>query len=515
MRKLWAWSVGLLIIAGPLTAAEPTGKVVLETWDAAYLEDAKAGYVHTIVHQFDQDGQKRFRTSTELNLTVKRFNDDISLRMETGCEEDEKGKVIAVSMKQFLGKDQQLIQNGTVEGKQLHITVDEVRGEQTKRSRDFKNPWNDEVMGLYRQERLFREKKIKPGDQFSYLSFEPSISYVVTTKVTAKDFEDVDLRGVKKQLLRVIAAPDKITVGETSIQLPPLICWLDKEYATLRSQSEIPGLGKLNLYRSTKQQALGQPAGKAAQIKDIGISQLVRLKTRINRAYDTQSAVYRISVKEDDEASTSFARDARQSIKNSKGNTFELTVRALREPKEIEKPASVGKEYTESSYFINSDDPKVKAHAASAVGTEKEPWKKALRIEKWVHDNMTNKNFTEAFATSDNVARTMEGDCTEHAVLAAAMCRAVGIPSRTAFGLVYLEDMRGPAMGFHMWTEAWVRGQWMPIDATLGRGYVGATHLKIADHSWNNTQSLTPLLPVVRVVGKVGIEVVRINEEKE
>lgn len=221
MRKLWALSVGLLIIAGPLAAAEPTGKVVLETWDAAYLEDAKAGYVHTIVHQFDQDGQKRFRTSTELNLTVKRFNDDISLRMETGCEEDEKGKVTAVSMKQFTSKDQKLIQNGTVEGKQLHITVDEVRGEQTKRVRDFKNPWNDEVMGLYRQERLFRDKKIKPGDQFSYLSFEPTISYVVTTKVTVKDFEEVDLRGVKKQLLRVIAAPEKITVGETSIQLPP------------------------------------------------------------------------------------------------------------------------------------------------------------------------------------------------------------------------------------------------------------------------------------------------------
>ena len=31
------------------------------------------------------------------------------------------------------------------------------------------------------------------------------------------------------------------------------------------------------------------------------------------------------------------------------------------------------------------------------------------------------------------------GDCTEHAVLAAAMCRAVEVPSRVAIGLVYVE----------------------------------------------------------------------------
>jgi hypothetical protein len=51
----------------------------------------------------------------------------------------------------------------------------------------------------------------------------------------------------------------------------------------------------------------------------------------------------------------------------------------------------------------------------------------------------------------------------------------------------------------------------MPIDATLGRGFVGATHLKIADHSWHDTQSLKPLLPVMRVLGKLRIEVLEVN----
>ena len=108
----------------------------------------------------------------------------------------------------------------------------------------------------------------------------------------------------------------------------------------------------------------------------------------------------------------------------------------------------------------------------------------------------------EALAPADQVARTLEGDCTEYAMLMAAMCRAEGIPSKTAMGLIYADVKTGPAMSFHMWTEVWVGGEWIPLDATLGRGYVGATHLKVTDHAWNDTRSFAPLLPLMRVLGK-------------
>src|SRR5262249_28003381 len=139
---------------------------------------------------------------------------------------------------------------------------------------------------------------------------------------------------------------------------------------------------------------------------------------------------------------------------------------------------------------------------------EKDPWKKALRIEKWVNRHM-KVTFDEEMATADHVARTLKGDCTEHAMLAAAMCRAEGVPSRTAIGMVYADLRKGPCMVFHMWTEVWVNNQWVPIDGTLGRGYVGATHLKVSDQSWNDDRTLTPLLPFLRVVGKLKIEVVK------
>ena len=72
---------------------------------------------------------------------------------------------------------------------------------------------------------------------------------------------------------------------------------------------------------------------------------------------------------------------------------------------------------------------------------------------------------TEALAPADHVARTLEGDCTEYAMLMAAMCRAEGVPSKTAIGLIYADTKTGPALGFHMWTEVWLRAngcRWTP-----------------------------------------------------
>ena len=178
--------------------------------------------------------------------------------------------------------------------------------------------------------------------------------------------------------------------------------------------------------------------------------------------------------------------------------------------KRVEDAAKPSAEFTQSSYFIASADEKVRELARRAVGTEKEPWKKALKIEKWVHDHMRS-NAREGLAPADEVARNLEGDCTEYAMLTAAMSRAEGIPSKTALGLFYFEARVGPVFAFHMWTEVWIDGKWLPIDAILGRGRIGATHLKISDQSWHEERSLTPLLPVLRVLDKLSIEVVGVE----
>jgi transglutaminase-like putative cysteine protease len=271
----------------------------------------------------------------------------------------------------------------------------------------------------------------------------------------------------------------------------------------------MPGLGKLAFIRTTRAIALSPVA--PAKITDIGLTQMLLLNRRLPRMESMTSVVYKITMPGDKEPAKAFAEDNRQQAKNAQGKSFELHIRALRKPESVKDPQPAPPEYLKSNYFINSDDARVQELTRKAVGEEKDPWKKAQRIEKWVHDNMKIKNFTEAMATADQVARTLQGDCTEHAMLMAAMSRAAGVPSRTALGLVYV-DVGKPQLGYHMWTEVYVQGQWMGLDATLGTGSIAPGHVKIADHSWHEVRSLEPLLPVMRVLlGKPAIEVLRVE----
>ena len=71
-----------------------------------------------------------------------------------------------------------------------------------------------------------------------------------------------------------------------------------------------------------------------------------------------------------------FASTERQQVKKVQGKTIELQVLARAGQKVDRKEPSA--EYTQSSYFITSDDPRVKMLAHKAVGNETDPWKKAL-----------------------------------------------------------------------------------------------------------------------------------------
>ena len=87
--------------------------------------------------------------------------------------------------------------------------------------------------------------------------------------------------------------------------------------------------------------------------------------------------VYRITLKGDDDPAAAFAQDARQQAEKAEDGTFDLHVRALREPRAGVKEEEPGDEYLKSTYFLDSGGDKVKALAAEAVGDETDPWRKA------------------------------------------------------------------------------------------------------------------------------------------
>jgi len=505
VRRFLACLAGVLCLAAAGTAqqaakTEPEGKVVRELWDAAYLDGARAGYINTTVREVERGDKKYYVTRVYLELTLRRFDDVIRQKMESGTVETTDGKVVSVWMSQTLGKDQKLTLAGVVQGKLLNVKIN---GPATI---ERQIPWNDQVIGLYREHQIFQEKKAEPGLNFSYQHYEPVINNVVTVQVAVKDFESIEINKTKQLLLKAEATPDKFM----GVQLPKTNFWLNKDLQVVRSHVDMPGVGNLVLLRAPREVALSPVV--PSKIADIGVTQLVLLNRRVPNPGATTNAVYRITLPNEDEPSKTFPVDGRQQVKNAKGKSFELHVRSVRAPEKVAQPEQAAPEFLASNYFINSADAKVQEHARKAVGTETDTWKKAVRIEQWVNRNMKVLNFGEAMATADHVARTLEGDCTEYGMLTAAMCRAAGVPSRTALGLIYVDMPRGPVFAYHMWTEVFVQGQWLALDATLGQGGIGAAHIKIADHSWHEISDLKPLLPVTRVLlGKVAIEVVRVE----
>jgi hypothetical protein len=480
--------------------ADSSGKVVEESWDSAHLEGARVGFLHTTVRRVEAEDGKRLYTTAELELTFKRNNALLRLRREYGTEETNDGKVVGVFMRQGQEGGRQLVLSGSLEDGRMHVRIDNGRIERRLR-------WSDDIVGLHGLEHRFAERKPKAGDRWTLKRYDPTYNAVVVFHAAFKEREEVALTpgAARVKLLRVEMAAEALEAPGIKVQPPEEVWWLDERFVPVRRQFDLEGLGTLVLTRTTRQTA--QAAGSTSRSLDIGLKSLLPLNRSLVRPYATRAVVYRVGLRGDRDPASALVHDAHQEIRNVRGATFELHVHPPRQPEHRADAAAAAKEYRESCHFLDCADGRIQELARRAAGAEKEAWAKAKRIERWVKQNM-RVDQTAEMAPASVAARQLRGDCRQFSLLTSAMCRAQGIPSRTAIGLLYVEKNRRPTMGFHMWTEVCIDGQWLGLDATLGLGGVSAAHVKISDHSWHDTPSLTPLLPVSRVLGKMTIAVV-------
>jgi len=167
--------------------------------------------------------------------------------------------------------------------------------------------------------------------------------------------------------------------------------------------------------------------------------------------------------------------------------------------------------------MVNHQDPKIIELAAGIESHGRTPSQVAEQARRFVHSFISAKDLSVGFASASEVCRTRAGDCTEHAVLLAAILRAKGVPSRVASGLVYADQFAGMSgvFGYHMWTQALVEApggglQWINLDATLPDIYpYDATHLIISTSSLADGQSQNFLVATAPLIGKLKIEVIK------
>ncbi len=119
-----------------------------------------------------------------------------------------------------------------------------------------------------------------------------------------------------------------------------------------------------------------------------------------------------------------------------------------------------------ASFLIDFDEPAVQAVHARAIricGESPTVDQLALFVNRYVE----HKDMQRGFDIASQVARRHEGDCTEHAVLLAALARSFGYPARVVLGVV-LVPIADKWAGFgHAWVEVHTSGQWRRADAAV------------------------------------------------
>jgi hypothetical protein len=303
--------------------------------------------------------------------------------------------------------------------------------------------------------------------------------------------------GTKRSLLRVEQTTrlDGKPKPEFDVTL-----WVDTGGQVLKSKADI--MGGLVSYRTTRA-AAEAPSEGGSQFDQI-LHSVIKVTHKINRPQSTRSVSYRVALKSDDPSKV-LPSDRRQTVQPSDKPREALLVVKTAGPNDGPAgEATVDDVYLRPNAMITSRDSRVVELAHRAVTGATDPWEKAKKIQHWVAQNIREVNFKTAFASATEVARNLTGDCTEHSVLTAAMCRAQGVPARVVIGLLYAENLGG--FGYHMWNEVYVNRRWVAIDAAWDQDDVDAVHIKLSDSSLDGVAPFEAFLPVVGVLGKMTLD---------
>jgi hypothetical protein len=485
-----------IVFAEPPQEAASSEQPIQEMWDAISMQGTRVGYMQSTITHVQESGRELVRSSSFVRVVLAREGQTSEQTMSFTSWDTPEGELVRFNSRMQTGPSAMAV-SGTVRDGQLWLAAEQGRAGS---SPPHPIPWSKEWGGPFAVERSLREQPLKPGEERTIHCLLPVLNVAGDVRLQALGEENVDLPGGARNLLKVRSITQ---AGQHQIEE---LRWLDERGECLKSL--VSSLGQ-EAIRTTKADAL-RPAAPAKPLDVMAVSAIPIAGNRVPTAA-TWRAVYRAHVRSGS-ISGLFADGASQRVKPIDDQTAELIVVALR-PDKADAPATgiappVQGDLQPNS-FIQSDDRLIVQIAAQVAPRETDAWKTACALESFVRGAVKNKNYSQAFATAADAARTLEGDCTEHSLLFAALCRARKIPARAAFGLIYYPPKHGFA--YHMWNEVWIVDRWIPMDSTLGLGGIGADHIKLGDSNFAGASPMADLLTVAQAFGRLEFEVVGIE----
>lgn len=427
------------LIALPLLArATPPA----EQWFTVLLDGRKIGRFESTRRV---DGG-RVETTQRLEITLERAGMRVSLGANESALETVDGKPLSFRSSSRLSGTESSIE-GTLKGKTLHVVT---RTAGSEAQRDL--PWPTGAL-LPEGQRLANLKAgLAPGTRHSIPAFQPSSLDVAETVTVVGEKQEVDLPGGRLTLSLV----------EQDINLPGaptrMRSWVDSDQTLYKMTMPMMGV-ELTLLACDRACATAPNQGS-----DVFAQTLVKAPRALDHAELVGTLRYTLAPRNDGKPLNLPDTDEQLVVRS--GNDLVVTVRRNGRARGTDKPVDDDRRAND---WLQSDAPEIVTLAKRAVGDARTPRARMQRVETFVRGFIRNKNLGVGYASALEVVRNPEGDCTEHAVLVAALGRALGIPTRVVDGLAYAPGFAGKQQIFvpHAWTQAWVDGRWESFDAAL------------------------------------------------
>ncbi len=312
--------------------------------------------------------------------------------------------------------------------------------------------------------RLMAEKGVAPGAKYFYSEFDPSTVTSVRQNIAIGDKTDVALVGRRESLVRV----DMVSIMKGARL--KAVAFIDSDFEAMKAEFSMGGmkLTQLACDEAYARSANGQfdPLKASAPVSPVAIEDprhVVWARYKLLPVDANKPLVF-----------PNIDGQIVRSSRNGAREVFEIEeslvspAQKSTHPYEGNDPAALAA--LKPSAYVESDNPKIIEAAKEVVGDETDALTAARAIEHWVNEYITNKTLTVGYASAATTLQSRAGDCTEHAVLTAALCRAAGIPCRVMTGLAYtreIGDLKHRFVG-HQWDQVYIGGKWITIDAALG-----------------------------------------------
>ncbi|MBI4666683.1 MAG: transglutaminase domain-containing protein [Nitrospinae bacterium] len=486
MNHKLAWVLAALFLALPFNgyAAEPMRewqnrtyeKTLSENWMNIFFQGQKIGFSFEKV----ETGPKGFRVTGRavVKFAVADTTQDMSFSQTYYLEPDYRMKGF-VSLHTMQNQRQQTV--GEVAGKDLNLDITGAGGSRrvTKKLET----------GVYFAEtlELMLKDKLKPGFKGKFP--------IYLAEMRAMDEIAVEVIG--RQTIQHEGKPVDTLVTQTSIRGISTKSYIGANGEKLREESPM-GFTSIKV---SEREAISMPAATIPITSLITFS-LIKPSKPIKDPLALKELKLTVGgfespvILPSDERQTTGRPEWRKGADGKSKLSIPVTIKKLA-PKQdlpLARVSRMEEGYLKPTPEIQSDNKLIASEARKMVGHEKDAYKAAILINRWVFSNV-KKKLVDSFTAID-VLLSKEGECQSHTNLFAALARSVGIPTRVAAGLVYSVEHQG--FLFHAWPEVYV-GQWISVDPTLGQDVADATHIKLTDGEYENLIKLLQFLVKINI----------------